>query len=404
MGKKKHKKVEKQLEPPVQKEKTAEVTDTKDKSNDHLKRAFGYLFIVLIACMTAGGAFLELREPTPVYPSRGLAKKRMLSDYNSKIRNTRGDTEVLFYEGKKPGGTLFVFGGTHPNEPASNLAAVVMAENLKVNVGRVIIIHRANNSAFTATEPQEAFPQTYSIQNRKGDERLFQVGSRYSNLLDGWPDPTVYRHFPSGQLLSGPETRNLNRAFPGREDGSLTERIAYAITELIKEENVDLVVDLHEAAPEYPVINAIVVHQRAVDVAAMSTVELQMRGIDIQLEVSPENFHGLSHRELGDYTDAHAVLMETAGAMQGRLRGPTDESLIINSIDPLYAKAADLGKLAVPFPHEGIPMEVRVGRHLESIIVLTEIFSEFNPDNVIEISGVPGYEQLNDHGVGFYLK
>ena len=43
---------------------------------------------------------------------------------------------------------------------------------------------------------------------------------------------------------------------PGRPDGSITEKMAYAIVEMIKKEKVDLAFDLHEASPEYPVVNA----------------------------------------------------------------------------------------------------------------------------------------------------
>ncbi len=373
------------------------------ENSKHWQRVITYTILIFVACWASGLQFLELRRAAAVYPSATLSDKKKLSDYLPSLRHSRGDSEALIFEGRNLGGTMMILGGTHPNEPASNMSAVILAENLNVEYGKVIVIHRANASAFTATEPQEAFPQEYSYENRGGRTRWFQVGSRYSNILDGWPDPTVYRHHPSGQLLSGPETRNLNRSFPGRKNGSLTERIAYAITEVVRQEKVDLFVDLHEAAPEYPVINALVAHQRAVDMAAMATVELQMNGIDIALEVSPENFHGLSHREIGDFTETNAVLMETAGAMQGRIRGATTVNLIKISRDPFYHKASELGKLAVDFPAEGISMEVRVGRHLEAISVLSATWSEFNPDKPISFNRVPSYEELNDHGIGFYL-
>ncbi len=366
-------------------------------------RLFWYSLFILIACLSAGGQFLELRESAPIYPSAALTAEKRLSDYLPALRGTRGDSDVLVYEGRQPGATLLVLGGTHPNEPASNMAAILLAENLQVESGRALVIPRANASAFNATEPQEAFPQEYTYTTTEGRIRRFQVGSRYSFALDGWPDPIVYRHYPSGQLLSGPETRNLNRAYPGRASGSLTEMTAYAIVEVVKKEKVDLFIDLHEAAPEYPVINAVVAHQRAVDMAAMATVELQTRGVEISLEASPENFHGLSHREVGDFTNANAVLLETAGALQGRMRGPTCAELIIHSRDPLYAKAAQLGKLAVPFPAEGIPMEVRAGRHLEAIMVFASVWTEFNPDKPLAFSRVPGLEDLKARGVGRYL-
>ncbi len=378
--------------------------EEKQEESKRLTRVFVYSFFIFVACLAAGGEFAELADPAPVYPSAALTEKKRLSDYLPSLKGTRGDSEILIYQGQESGAAMLVLGGTHPNEPASNVTAVLLAENIQVDKGKVIIIHRANASAFTATEPQEAFPQSYSIENRKGQKREFQVGSRYSNILDGWPDPIVYTHYPSGQLLSGAETRNLNRVFPGRPDGTLTEKAAYAITEIVRKEKVDITIDLHEAAPEYPVINAIVAHERAIDIAAMAVVELQMRGVEIQLEESPRNFHGLSHREIGDFTNSNVVLMETTGALQGRLRGETDTDLILDSKDALYHKAHELGKLATPFPVEGIPMEIRVGRHTESIKVLTKIFSEFNPGNPIVFSHIPDYQDLLAHGVGFYLQ
>ena len=370
---------------------------------NQLLRIIFYLFIVAIASLASGLDFTAQNKREKIYESKGLSGRKWLRDYLPSLKNTRGDTEVLFYDSRKDGGVVLVLGGTHPNEPAGYITTVVMAENLKVDQGTVIIIPRANASAFTATEPQEAFPNSISLTNRSGRERRFRVGSRYTNMLDGWPDPIVYCHYPSGQLLSGAETRNLNRSFPGRENGTLTERVAWAITEIVRKENVDLLIDLHEAAPEYPVINALVTHENGKDIAAMAAVDLEMRGINLRLEISPKNFRGLSHREIGDFTESKAVLLETAGALQGRLRGPTDEDIVINSRDALYHRASELGKLEVDFPEEGLPLEMRVGRHLESIQVLCETMSLFEPENAMSYSRIPSYDEIIKHGVGFYL-
>jgi len=299
---------------------------------------------------------------------------------------------------------MLVLGGTHPNEPAGFLAAVLLVENLQVQKGRVIVLPRANASAFTATEPQEAFPGTIEIENRLGKPRTFRIGSRFTNILDGWPDPIICRHYPSGQLLSGNETRNLNRAYPGRENGTLTERVAFAITEVVKREKVDLVIDLHEAAPEYPVINAVVAHDRAMDIAGLAVVDLQIAGLDFSLEPSPANFHGLIHREIGDFTGSRVLLFETAGALQGRMRGVTDAELVLKSNDPLYIRAAELGKLKVPFPKEGIPLEVRVGRHLQAILSVSAVMREMDPEKSVEFSRIPDFTELQEHGIGFYLQ
>ena len=146
----------------------------------------------------------------------------------------------------------------------------------------------------------EGAPQYIKFTLENGEERAFRYGSRLTNPLDQWPDPEVYVHKASGQFLAGAEARNLNRAFPGSPRGTLTEQVAYAITQLIKKEAVDLVHDMHEASPEYPVVNALVSHQRAMPLASYAVVDLMIEGIDLQLEESPLNLRGLSHRELGD--------------------------------------------------------------------------------------------------------
>ncbi len=327
-----------------------------------------------------------------------------LSDFLPSLRDSDGDSDLYFFDGREPGGTIFIIGGTHPNEPAGFIAAVLLVENLQGQKGRFNELPRGNAAAFTATEPQEAFPQAFEITNRAGKARVFRVGSRFTNIIDAWPDPIIYRHYPSGQVLSGAETRNLNRAYPGRADGTLTEQIAFAIAEVVRMEKVDLAIDLHEAAPEYPVINAIVAHERAMDVAALATVDLQLEGLEFNLEPSPENFHGLIHREVGDVSQARVMLFESAGALQGRLRGATSAELVLKSIDPFYTKAGELGKLRVPFPTEGIPLEVRVGRHLAAIAAVSRILGDFEPEKAIRFSNVPSYFELKEHGLGFYLQ
>jgi hypothetical protein len=43
----------------------------------------------------------------------------------------------------------------------------------------------------------------------------------------------------------------------------------------------------------------------------MVTLDLELEGITLKQEASQEEFHGLSHREFGDHTDAYAFLVET---------------------------------------------------------------------------------------------
>ena len=360
------------------------------------------IFLSLVIAFVAGKEFLKTRELEPIVKGDGVTSMQKLSDYLPDLKGTRGDSDIYILQGKEPGGSVLILGGTHPNEPAAFLTTVLLVENLKVDKGTVYIIPRANRSAMSHNDPQEA-SQRFRIKTPYG-ERWFRFGSRATNPLDQWPDPDVYIHAASGQKLSGNETRNLNRAYPGRADGTYTEKVAYAITELIKKNDINMEIDLHEASPEYPVINAIVAHERAMPISSQVVMNMEFEDIQIGLEPSPPSLHGLSHRELGDYTSTYAVLMETANASQGRLRGKTDENLVLTGKDPIYVKAQKIGRLFVPYDENGHPMEERVGRHLTGVVQHIIVMGENEPDKEIIIEGLPSYEDLQKNGVGAYLK
>ena len=361
------------------------------------------IFLSLVIAFIAGKEFLKTRELEPIVKGDGVTSMQKLSDYLPVLKGTRGDSDIYILQGKELGGSVLILGGTHPNEPAAFLTTVLLVENLKVDKGTVYIIPRANGSAMSHNDPQEASPQRFTIKTPYG-ERWFRFGSRATNPLDQWPDPDVYIHAASGQKLSGNETRNLNRAYPGRADGTYTEKVAYAITELIKKNDINMEIDLHEASPEYPVINAIVAHERAMPISSQVVMNMEFEDIQIGLEPSPPSLHGLTHRELGDYTNTYAVLMETANASQGRLRGKTDENLVLTGKDPTYVKAQKIGRLFVPYDENGHPIEERVGRHLTGVVQHINVMGENEPDKEIIIEGLPSYEDLQKNGVGAYLK
>lgn len=359
------------------------------------------LIFAALVCYFSGLDFLRMHREEAIYPDQHLTKKKKLSSYFPDLDKSPGDTQVFIFEGRKKGGSLLILGGTHPNEPAGFITAVLLVENIEVTQGKVIIVPRANSSGFMHNDPQEGNPQKYSL-DTPGGKRWFRYGSRLTNPIHQWPDPVLYVN-PAGQKLSGAESRNLNRCYPGRKRGYLTEKIAYGIMQLIKKEKVDLSVDLHEAAPEYPVINAIVFHEKTAELAAVSLMNLQMEGVDIRLEASPPNLRGLSHREWGDFTETHAVLLETANASHGRLKGRPSASLIVEGKDKNYRKAAKLGRLFVPFDENGIPLKKRVSRHLASLEALVSALSELYPALSIQIKNVPSPASVEQAGAGAYL-
>lgn len=413
--------------------------------------------IAALGLLIAGGSsvlFRRLHQPEPLFPASPPTALRMLSDYHPPLKGTPGDTAVYVYDSGVPGGTLCILGGVHPNEPSSFLTAVTLLENLSVEKGRVIIVPRSNASAYTHNDPQEANLQYFPLATGSGPRR-FRNGSRFTNPVHQWPDPSTYLNPPGvfwedqqkrypvsehaymainpgpfAQTLSGVDSRNLNRVFPGMPNGSLTEQIAFALVTLVREEKADLVIDYHEASLEYPTINVIVAHPRSADVAAMAEMFLSGDGVNIATDPSSPQLRGLSHREIGDATDAKSILMETANPAMGRLKGRPSVHQLVDGVDHTYyrakliedrlnvrlaARAAEaeatgdkVGErrrkiIYVDVPAEGIPLALRVGRHLQATVRLVEAFSDDYPDRAITLTGLPEYDQIIAHGLGHFL-
>ncbi len=368
-----------------------------------LATSVGLLLIMLAVGLLAGMDFYSFRNyQETVIPGPGVTETFKLSKYFKDIEGTFADTDVYVLKGAQDGASMLVLGGTHPNEPSGHLAALTLIESGKMEAGTLYVIPRANNSAFTHNDSQEGAPHFYHLTTKSG-VREFPYGSRATNPIDQWPDPSVYIHASSGQSLSGSETRNLNRGYPGVQNGTFTEQACYAITEMIKELKIDVTVDLHEASPEYPTINAIVAHDRAMDLAANASLEMQFKGVDISLEPSPVKLRGLTHRELGDHTDTLALLMETGNPSQGRLRGKTDEALVLTGKDKFYEDAAKKGYLYIPYDENGQPIELRVGRHLQGIQEFANCYGMLYGEP-LTLTGIPSYEELIASGnLGNYL-
>ena len=360
---------------------------------------------VAVAAVSAS-SYLEMRYPDPdvdrVVPHEGFVHKR-LSDYFDGIRDTPADTDVYIQEGAEPGGTVLILGGTHANEPAGMVAAVVLLERADVKRGRLIIAPYANMMARTHTFPQDAHPQTFHFETAAGTTRTFRYGARTTNPVNEWPNPDIYIHPLSGQTMAGVERSNLNRTHPGVADGSITERLAYGFMELIKQEKVDLAVDLHEASPEYPVVEAMVADERGMELAAMVTMELEFEGIPMRLEPSPKNLRGLNHREWGENADVLGMLLETTNPSAGRFRGKTDEALILTGADKAYVKAAGLGRLYVPYESGAKPIADRVARHVTTVKLLADNLEYVREGKGVTLEGLPAYPELSGQGVGAFL-
>jgi hypothetical protein len=361
--------------------------------------ALGLAFLV-----SSGISFYRSRNlAEPVVLGPGVTSVRKLGEYFAAIRGTVNDCNLYVMEGREPGATLLLLGGSHAEEPAGRLAAWIFAENAVVERGRLIVALSANRSASTMTRLGGAYPPDFSIETAWGS-RKFRMGDRWSNPLDQWPDPEVFIHYPSRQELAYVDVRNLNRTWPGRPNGTLTEKTAYAFMELIRREHVDVVIDLHEAELQYPVISTIVTHQKGQELATMAAMMLtDMEGFKIGTEFSPINLHGLSHREIGDYSQAVSLLFEAPEPFLDATRGRTTREQLLTGKDEFVVKAGEHGLLFEEIDEKGWPIALRVGRHTSSVLQVMETWTEDHPDRPLAALRVPRYADVVEAGVGSFL-
>ena len=319
--------------------------------------------------LAQGPVFHDIR------PGYGVTDCIWLSDYLPALRGTPGDTRVYILDSGVPGGTALILGGTHGNEVAGIMAAVILVERARPLRGRLIVIPHANNANIDYPDPRcPQQPSLITFQGPDGLKRQFRCGARLTNPRYQGADPEKYVN-PSGATFPGYEARNLNRCYPGRPDGTLTEQIAYAIIQLIIKENVGIVIDLHEAGVSSRLASTLVSHPRGLEIAAAAVIELETMGIDMKLEQSREEFRGLSHREIGDHTQALSFLLETPNP------GQEGGDPVNDPAHPLYA---------------------RVGIHLECIHALLSAAAQFGVPSVV-LNKVPTLEELSASGLATWL-
>jgi predicted deacylase len=332
----------------------------------------------------------------------GVTRVEKLSKYCEGLEGTMADTHVFWLEGKEEGGKMLVMANTHSNEPASMLTALIFLENAVVEKGTLILIPQFNNSGSRGTRPGDGYPLYFEIPTEWGAKK-FRMGNRDATPLEQWPDPDVYIHYPDKQLLSYLDIRNTNRTWPGRPDGALMEKVTFATMEILRNEKVDLALDLHGAETMFPVTNCIVAPEQSVRIATMATLVVKAKeGFDNHVEPSPQGFRGLSHREIGDYSDSLPFLLEAPIPFLDQPTGPKTEQLLLDGKDPFLLKLSKQKRLFVPYDESGWPMEKRVGQHCSIIQEIANQYSRKNAERAIVLKNVPRYSDIVENGVGFY--
>lgn len=161
--------------------------------NLNFLRLFTLVVILLFICSFNSLAF----EHSTISPQNKSKLSSILI-----MEGTKFETELYIIKGEEDGPIIWINGGTHGDEKAGYMAAEkILSYNLKK--GSIIILPRMNKLACEA------------------DKR------------------TVYF------------MTDLNRAFPGKKEGDATEKLAYDITEKIKEYRPQVIIDLHESRGNY---------------------------------------------------------------------------------------------------------------------------------------------------------
>jgi len=369
-------------------------------------RTVKIVLAVLVAALAfAGGLPLtkHRRFRMPIVAGPGVTDVIRLSDFVPRLKGSKADADVFVLEGREPGGKTLFLANTHANEPAGLLACLILVENAVVEKGTVYVVTMFNASASRNTKPGDGYPLYFDIPTDWGAKR-FRMGNRDASPLEQWPDPDVYIHYPDRQLLSYIDVRNTNRTWPGRPNGPLMERVTFAAMELLRREKVDVAIDFHGAETMFPVTNCIVAPDKSSKIATLASMTVKaMEGFDSHVEPSPKNFRGLSHREIGDFSETMPFLLEAPIPFLDQPTGPKTVKLMLDGKDPFLLSLAKKKKLFVPYDEAGWPMDKRVGQHLSTALEILRQFTKKNAARPIVLSSVPRYAEVVKNGVGQYF-
>lgn len=204
-------------------------------------------------------------------------------DYQSYtiLNDTIYQTEVHIFKSNLAGPKVAIIGGIHGDEIAGWMAAENLLEKNDF-LGEVLIIPRAN---ILATYLEERYP---GINNNGKYQKV-----TYSDL---------------------------NRCFPGKVDGTISEQIAYIISQEIIEFQPSYIIDLHESRRSYadskPLIGDEVIYgNKKSALLALKIVEeyndKYSLDNDIPFIVDSNAPEGSFNYYFGQHTDAYVFTIET---------------------------------------------------------------------------------------------
>jgi len=336
------------------------------------------------------------KDFTPdIRPGVGVTEQRKISHYFAPLKDSNLDTDVFILDSGKPGATALLIGGTHGNELAGQVAALIMVENAMLKSGKLFVIPQINRSALSMKDSRKHIKQKHLIKSRSGERYLYYGDRRTDPQDQGGNDPDSYKNPVGYKLKNGAESRNLNRTYPGNPQGTMTEKLAYAIMNLIRQEKIDFSLDMHEAdTPEKYTTGdgkysagrnkrlayTLVAHPNGLEMGAYALLSMEEdTNISMKLEQSNAKFRGISHLEMGTETGNLSFLSESPNPGQDRWRTNPD---VISD--------------------EKYPLTHRVAMHLRLFKHLADNYAELNGED-IEINGLPQYKELMNGDIGQFL-
>jgi hypothetical protein len=182
------------------------------------------------------------------------------------------------------------------------------------------------------------------------------------------------------------------------------ERVTFAAMEIMRGEKVDMAIDTHGAETMFPVTNCIVAPEKSQKIATLASLTVKAKeGFDNHVEPSPSGFRGLSHREIGDYSDTLPFLLEAPIPFLDQPTGPKTEKLLLDGKDPFLLSLSRKKKLFVPYDETGWPIEKRVGQHCSVILEIMRQYSKKTPDRGIQVVDIPRYAEIIENSLGHYF-
>ncbi len=346
--------------------------------------------VILFFSATVGAASIK----PDIHPGKGVTGQRNISYYSSVLKKTNLDTPVFIMDSGKPGATALIIGGTHGNELAGYISALLFVERAMIEQGKLFVIPIANRSALSIPDTQKPIPHQFSANSRSGI-RVLLYGDRYTDIEDHKNDHSSVKLSRTKPVVYlDRKSRNLNRMYPGNPEGNPTQQLAHAILELIISENIDFCIDFHEARTPEKATNSdmnrhptngwlsysLISHPRGIETAAFALLAVEENiQVTVKLEESKPENKGMSHWEIGSRTRCISFLSESPNPGQDRWRKKPD---VIK--DPNY------------------PLNHRVGMHIWVFYYLAEAFTDAT-SKPFKIGGLPTYKDLMNSDIGTFL-